>query len=63
MGLLRDCETSNFAKVRVQLYWAQVRHVAVDGDNAALAAAGTRTMARFIVVAGPVSCLFFSSSV
>ena len=38
MGLLRDCETSNFAKVCLQLYWAQVRHVAVDGDNAALAA-------------------------
>ena len=38
MGLLRDYETSNFAKDRFQLYWAQVRHVAVDGDNAALAA-------------------------
>ena len=38
MGLLHDYESSIFAKVRLQLYWAQVRHVAVDGDNAALAA-------------------------
>ena len=35
-GLLRDCETSNFAKVRFQLYWSQITLGRADHFSAAV---------------------------